>query len=307
MKAPALFCIGAALLARLALAAEATPTSAPPHVTQVLSSREVKLGEPFELEVSVTHPRGQRWELAVPDGLGAFSVLGRSSTSTPEGGQQVDHLTLTLGLYELGKHLVPELELREKTAGLTLPLSHDAEVEAISALAPNEPRTLRDVAPPRPLYLRDPRKIAALLGGVLALVAAGVLAARWLPRAWRRFFPPESEEARDRRALGTLEALDDERFFDALDGILRRSLARWHGVAAVQSTAEEIIGALGSHPPSGVSLEALAEVLRESVLVRFAHRPTTAVRRRAALELCHRTFPVPSTSRGGSHARPALS
>lgn len=285
--------------------AQAAPT---PHVTQVLSSRQVKLGEPFELDVAVTHPKGQRWTLDVPKDLGAFSVLERRTTTAPDGADDVTHVMLKLGLYEPGKHVVPALTLREATTGQALPLSADAEVEGVSTLAKDDPGTLRDVAPPRALFQLDPKKVAAAAGAGLAALGLAWLAARALRRAWKKLFPPESEEARDRRLLASLDALDDERFYDTLDGILRRSLARWHGLPALERTAEEIASAVEQQPPQGVTPDALAAVLREAVRVRFAHLPSTELRRKAALEVCARLFPPEAPKKGGvRHARPALS
>lgn len=304
MSPPRVAFLAVALAASLAFAQPAPS----PHVTQVLSSRQVKLGEPFELDVAVTHPKGQQWTLDVPKTLGAFTVLERRTTSTPEGAQDVTHLLLKLGLYEPGKHVVPALTLREATTGQTLPLSEDAEVEGISTLAKDDPGTLRDVAPPRALFQLDPKKVAAAVGAGLAALGLLVLAARALRRLLAKLFPPESEEARDRRLLASLDGLDDERFYDTLDGILRRSLARWHGLPALERTAEEIAHAVEQKPLEGVTADALVTVLRDAVRVRFAHLPSTEVRRKAALEVCARLFPPEAPKKGGvRHARPALS
>lgn len=304
MNSPRMAFLAVALAASLAFA-QSAPT---PHVTQVLSSRQVKLGEPFELDVSVTHPKGQQWALEVPKSLGAFSVLERRTTTTPDGAQAVTHLMLKLGLYEPGKHVVPALTLREATTGQTLPLSADAEVEAVSTLAKDDPGTLRDVAPPRALFELDPKKVAAAVGAGLAALGLALLAARALRRLWKKLFPPESEEARDRRLLTSLDALDDEHFYDAIDGILRRALVRWHGVPALERTAEEIARAVTKQPPDGVTADALVTVLYDGVRVRFAHLPSSDARRKAALEVCARLFPPETPKKGGvRHARPALS
>lgn len=283
----------------------ATALAAEPHVTQVLSSRQARLGEPIDLVVTVSHAPGETWELQVPEALGPFSVLARSASSKAQGDEVTDVLKLTLGVYEPGKRLLPELSLRERTSGAVMPLQRDAEVEIVSTLAKDDPRQLRDVAPPRPIFVVDPRKVVAAVALLLALGGLAFFAVRLARRAWARFFPPESEEARDRRLLGELDGLDDEAFFDTLDGILRRSLKRWHGVAAPERTAEEIVTALTTRPPPGVNVEALALALRESVLVRFAHRPTSAERRRAAVEVTQHVFPAPT--KGARHVRPSLS
>jgi hypothetical protein len=283
----------------------AQPVALAPHVTQVLSSRQTKLGEPFRLDVEVTHPAGQDWTLEVPDGLGPFSLLGRSAKVTTSGGQQVTQLTLTLGLYEPGKHVVPSLTLRETKTGATLPLSEDAEVEAVSTLPANEPHALRDVAPPRALSFRDPKKVAAAVALGLALLALGVFFIRAGLRQWRRFFPPETEEDRDRRLLAGLRDLQEEPFFDALDGLVRRGLTRWHGVPATERTAEEIVQAVKARPPEGVTAAELASVLQDSLLVRFAHGQTSQARRLAALAVCERLFP--QQRKGVRNVRPALS
>lgn len=296
--------MNARALGLLSLVAATTAFAAGPHVTQVLSSRQARLGEPLQLVVTVSHAPGERWELQVPEDLGAFSVLGRSATSRREGDQQVDVLTLSLAAYEPGKLLLPALTLHELTGGAVKPLERDAEVEIVSSLAKEDPRELRDVAPPRLIFALDPRKVVAGIAGALALCALGVLAVRAARRLWGRMFPPESEESRDRRLLAQLEDLDDEAFFDTLDGLLRRGLARWHGVAAPERTTAEIVNALRARPPDGVNVDALASALRESVLVRFAHRPTSADRRRAALEVTQHVFPVP-TSKGSSPCTPS--
>ena len=121
--------------------------AAEPHVSQVLSSRQARLGEPIELTVTVRHPPGETWTLQVPDALGAVSVLGQRTESRMDRGEQVDVITTRFGVYELGKQLLPELSLREQHSGAVKPLERDTEVEIVSALAPDAPRELRDVAP----------------------------------------------------------------------------------------------------------------------------------------------------------------
>ncbi len=284
----------AAILVLLA----ATQGLAAPRVGQVLSSRQAKLGEPIALDVTVDHAKGEHYDLVLPDDLGAFSVLGRSRTDAPT----QTHLELSLGVYGTGKNLLPPLAVRETKTGEVTPLPQDAEIETVATLTPDDPLKLRDVAPPRQPFVLDPLKVAGAVAAALALLALGALAIRAI---WRRRMP-ESEEARDKRILATLAGAPDEPFYEKLDGILRRSLARSYGVPAIERTSEEIVGAVTAKPPAGLTPDAIAEVLRESVWVRFAHRPSTEPRKKAALEVCQRLL-FPPNPRGGTDVRAPLS
>jgi hypothetical protein len=280
----------------------AAPVLAAPHVSQVLSARQARLGEPIDLDVTIVHERGEKYELVLPEQLGAFSVLGQSQRTAPEASGEVTHLKVKLGVYGTGKNLLPALAVRETRTGITTALPQDAEVETVSTLTPDDPLTLRDVAPPRQPFVLDPLKVAAAVIGVLATGALIVLGAR----LFMRLRKPESEEARDKRLLATLEGVADEPFYETLDGILRRTLARSYGVPAIERTSEEIVGAVTAKPPPGLTPDEIANVLRESVWVRFAHRPSTGPRKQAALDVCQRLL-FPPQPRGEPDARAALS
>ena len=276
--------------------------AAPPRISQVLSKRQAKLGEPIELDVTVAHDRGETYELVLPENLGAFSVLERSTETAHEGDGDVTHLKLQLGVYGTGKNMLPPLAVKEAATGTVTSLPQDAEIETVATLAPGDPQTLRDVAPPRQPFAFDPLKIGAAIAAALALVGLVGFAVRALLRLRK----PESEEARDRRLLAMLKGAADGPFFEAVDGILRRSLARSYGVPAIERTSEEIVGAVTARPPAGLSPEQIANVLRESVWVRFAHRPSTEAQKLSALDVCQRLLFPPEAAGGQPDARAPL-
>src|SRR5207248_3923145 len=74
---------------------------------------KVKLGEPFTYTIRITHAPDQRYELALPHELGAFSVLSLDRAREDQKGQSVTSFTIKLGLFELGPRQIPDLEFLE--------------------------------------------------------------------------------------------------------------------------------------------------------------------------------------------------
>jgi hypothetical protein len=281
----------------------------PLRVRVQLASREVQLGEPFELAVEVRHRRGERYALAPPPALEPFRLLGSACPRGDEGPDAVTTCTLRLALYDLGTHDLPELALDAETPEgrrlLRVPGPTVVGVGVLDPAAPAASLALRDLAPPAPLLVPNLPLALALLGGLLAGAAAW-LAARALRARDRRAAEPPAPLPPAERFARQLDALEGARLAEAgrgrdhffrLSEHLREYLGAVSGQNALDLTTTELLARLAFQPDPRLDLGALRALLEGADLVKFARAPAgraeAADGLRRAREILEATRPRP--------------
>jgi hypothetical protein len=283
--------VGAGLLLALALRAgggpapEEAPRAEPLSFLVRAERTEARLGEPFDYQIDVRHPAEQSY--ALPGDLDAppFRGIARGCRRTEAGGEARTTCTLSLALFALGPHDVPEIRLAVRTsageATLAVPGPRITGVGIIDPAAPPESLALRDLAPTVPLLVPSLR-LLAWAAGALAAIAIALL----LLRAWRRRAraatepaPPEPPAVRLRRRLDALEAkgllargLGREHVFE-LSEIVREWVGAVSGLNALDLTTAELVLALRRAADPRVDAEALRRFCEEADLVKFARAP----------------------------------
>jgi hypothetical protein len=281
---------GAALLAAtLALAPDpSSPGAVPPLAASPLSviSRaertEARLGEPFAYEIDVRHRPDEWYALAGDLELAPFRGAARGCTRAESKGEVRTTCALSLALFALGPHDVPEVKLAARTAAgeavLLVPGPRVTGVGIIDPAVPPERLSLREPAPPVPLLVPSLR-ILAWVGGLAALLAAALLVRRALrARAHAAAEPeaPEPPSARLRRQLDALEArglpargLGREHVFE-LSRIAREWIGAVAGLNALDLTTAELVERLRLAPRPGIDPEAVRRFCEEADLVKYA-------------------------------------
>lgn len=242
-----------------------------------------KLGEPFVVELVVTHDKAQRYDLKPPGELGDFDFrsVQRSRVDGPD--SSTTTFQVSLAAFTLGKQTTPALTLDIADGAQTYELpAMGTEVEIVASLpadAQQQGANLLDVRPPEEVAVRTWR----LLYGLAGLVAAG-LAAWGLMRLWKRYRkakaefvkPPEPLHVRASQALDALakENLPGQgrarEFYFRLSEIMRGYLGERFGFEALESTTPELLQALRSRHTPGLPIEELTAFANESDYVRYA-------------------------------------
>jgi hypothetical protein len=277
---------GAAAALGLALAAPAGGAAVRAFEVAV-SKAEVRLGEPFEWAVEVRHAPGERVALPAAAGLPGdpFHAEARGCAREERAGGAITRCTVSLALFALGEHAVPEIALAvegpDGAETLAVPGPTVSVKGALDPAAPPESLVLRDPAPPVPLLVPTLRVLWWGLG-LLAAAALAVLALR----AWRRRRaraseppPPLSPEERLARRLDELEALrlgargHGREHVVRLSEAVREHLAARLGVPALDLTTAETVLRVEALADPRLDPLALRLFLEEADLVKFARAP----------------------------------
>jgi hypothetical protein len=290
-------------------AAPAAPAWGPKSATATAQRTEVHLGEPFTVTVEVRHDKGEVWTLKPGSKLDPFSLRSVTSAvapaSPPEsgGGQaardlELTRLTLELALFELGPHVVPDLELVAATPKAKPPQApHEFSlpgpaVKGIPTQGGSKQKS--DIRGPVPFKVTSFRALLYVLAALLVLAAAllGIRAWRKRPRREITTLTPAVPEGQ--LALEALTALESQgfpargrfkEFHLSLSEILRRYLGDRYGILGLDMTSEELYQALARLPSEGLSLNDLSWVCAQGDLAKFAKAAPTVDDCRQALQL----------------------
>ncbi|HLL84734.1 MAG TPA: hypothetical protein VK420_18850, partial [Longimicrobium sp.] len=285
----------------------------PLDVRLTVTPERVRLGEPFVYELSLKHPKAVRYDVNVPEALGAFERLGLERRREDGADSATTTFRLKLAVFELGKHPLPALTF--DVAGPEGDGRYEApgaEVEALPSIAEGagDADQLRDVRPPVALEVLSYRKLFVLLGlGALAAVAAVLARKLWALRGRARPLLPleqrvrEALDALERRNLPGLGRVRDFHF--DLSELVRAYLGERYGFDALELTSTELLDRLRRHDTPGLPFGELSRFLRESDLVKFAQAPAGVGECEGALafarQLVEQTTPSPA---GATDARP---
>jgi hypothetical protein len=261
----------------------------------------VKVGEPFTVEVLITHLSPQRYELKTPSDLGDFDYLGQERQRQDGAASSTTTINVHLAAFALGTQKTPtlKLELTDGDAVTEVELP-GAELEVVSSLpadAKTKGENLYDTRAPEELPVRTWR----VLYGLAALAGLGLLA--WLiarrlsrPKAQREALrpPPEPVEVRATKALDALAAQnlpgqgDFKAFYFRLSEIVRGYLGELYGFEALESTTPELLDLVRTRQTPGLAVKELAEFATESDFIRYARTEPTVDVCKQHLELAYR-------------------
>ncbi len=271
------------LIAFSALGAEADAGVLPPLQLQVRATPDkVKVGEPFVVELVVTHLPTQRYELKTPSDLGDFDYRGQERKRVDAADQSTTTITVSMAGFVLGKQRTPKLtlEITEASGAVELPVG-GAEVEIVTALpadAQTKGANLYDVRPPEEIPVRTWRVLYALA----ALAALGGLI--WAIFKYRSRIkplqafqpPPEPLDVRTLKALDELAARNlpgqghFKPFYFRLSEIVRAYLGERYGFEALECTTPELLQAIRNRETPGLAVEQLTDFANGSDFVRYA-------------------------------------
>ena len=287
---------------------QSKPPEAPPAGAAVrIQARPLQatVGDPIQIDLDFTFPRGYRFEFPRLTGqIGEFSVLetfpgpdlppgqppGKAPAAAPAGGPgpgEVHHLArIVVAAYRTGEFEFPALPftLRDAAGKEVQVTSPAVKIRIDSVLQEADPR-LKDLK--KQAEIEEPfRWLLWLALGALACVLAGL--GWWRVSRRRRpagapFEPLELDpldaadaELRDLLARGLLEKGLTKQFYVRLSDIVKKALEAGHGIQTVEKTTTEIVVALvgaakGLTAPSDPQgLERIEQLLLSCDLVKFA-------------------------------------
>ncbi len=266
----------------LAVADEPEAKEEAPAVAVEAVPAEVKLGEPFWLEVRVSGAA----PLRLPDRpkLEPFDELSREEKQETREGKKIQLFRLKLANYQaLGEQKVPAFELvplqADGGAGTAVSVP-ETPVKILSMLEGTENPQPRDISGPVSIWWTDYRPLALLALLLLWLGLAGWLRLRRQEHApaWLAEPPPPERQAHE-IALERLRAVVEEQllrqgkvqeYFDRVSDVVREYIGNRYGFFALDLTSGELLEDLRDRPTPGLDLAVLRRLLEEADLVKFA-------------------------------------
>lgn len=283
-------------------AEEADAGLAPPEqLLARVTPDTVKIGEPATLEITVTHPSDQRFELMTPGDLGDFEYLGQERRRVDGAQTSTTTIAVKLSAFQLGTLDTPALQLEifapQGTATLPAPRGKLNVVTSLPADAQTKGANLYDVRNPEELPIRSWRLLYALAG----LLVGGALAYalyRYLNRPKPVAAVPEPpKEPLHVRATRALDALAKENlpakgqfkpYYFRLSEIVRGYLGELYGFEALESTTPELLAALRSRITPGLPVPEVTAFAEASDFIRYAKTEPTPDDCKLHLELAYR-------------------
>jgi hypothetical protein len=288
------------MLSLVAVAAPDAGRASPRSLHVTARPATVKLGEPFTVEIAITHLPSQRYELGAVGELGDFELRRQERSRVDGPDASTTTLRVTLAAFALGKLTTPPLPLEvtevDGEGRLEAPGTPVEVLSSLPADAEAKGADLFDVRPPEEVPVRTWR----LLWGAAAALALALLG-RWAYRAWRRRQaatppapPPEPLEVRALRRLDALKAqgLPERGGFKAyyfqLSEILRGYLGERFDFEALECTTPELLEVLEERHRPGLELELVRDFAWASDFARYAREEPSVEQCRQHLELCYR-------------------
>lgn len=262
---------------------------------------KVKLGEPFTLELTITHDPNQRYELKTPGDLGDFDLEATERRRVDGKDQSTTTLEVKLAAFALGVLDTPPLEL-EVTApeGLVSLPAPRTKIEVVSSLPPDADQkgeNLYDVRAPEEVPIRSWRLLYALAAIVATLLLAWAII-RWArrpkPVVAAPLPPPEPLHTRAIKALDGLAAQglpakgEFKAYYFRLSEIVRGYLGELYGIEALESTTSELLVALHNRHTPGLPLKDFVSFAEQSDFIRYAKLQPTLEDCKNHLELGYR-------------------
>ncbi|MEN9798396.1 MAG: hypothetical protein RL653_2092 [Pseudomonadota bacterium] len=263
--------------------ASAVPSAQPRAVVARASPDKVLLGEPFTLEITLTHLPAERYELVAPGDLGAFEFEGQERSRTEGEGSATTTFRVKLLLFELGVQDIPPLAFDVATPEGPRRFVHSGtQVEGVSAqpqAGQADAEALRDIKPLEEVPVRSWALLYALLAGVAVAALAWAAWRWWTQRPRVPVAPVLPPRPLDERTLAALEALRREglaeagrsrEFYFQLSAIVRGYLGERYGFEALECTSHELLARARRLDAPGLAYEPFARFVEDSDQARYA-------------------------------------
>lgn len=266
------------------------------------------IGEPFAVEVMITHGTEQRYELPAPGDLGAFDLVNVERRRVDGTDSSTTVFKLSFAGFELGKQTTPELtfEITDPNGVMSMPV-HGTEIDIVSTLPPDAEKqgdNMFDIRGPMELPIRTWRLVYIVLG-----IVGGLALAYAIYRYVKRPRPVVLiEKPLLPLHVRTLQALDDlarenlpaqnkmKEFYFRLSEIVRGYLGERYSFEALESTTPELLASLNGRHTPGLSVEELRAFAEESDFIRYAKLGATVEQCKHAMEFAHRMVHITTSA-----------
>ncbi len=310
VKAPLLLLV----LATAATAQVDAGVVAPPRQVLVRAvPDQVQLGEPFVVQVVVTHEKGQRVDVRTLGDLGDFDLIESRRSRIDGADSSTTTFDLKLAAFVMGKQKTPDFTFEvfeEALFGTFVAPGTDLEVVSSLPADVNEDQAgLFDIRPPAEVPIRTWR-LLILIAALIAAGGMGYALFKYLKRP--RPIVPVSVKPRAPlhvRAIASLDALRAQdlpgkgrsrEFYFLLSETLRGYLGERYAFEALESTSSELLDSLRTLHTPGLPMKEITAFAFESDLAKFAKATPSPDECKGSLEFAYRVVYATSSSSLGA-------
>jgi len=293
-----------AVLAAFTIGTTAVAVEPAVSLSARVNRTEISIGDIIEFVVTVEYPEGVTVKVpSVGEKMGEFFIrdinLPRPRKSN---GKTTESFEYKLTTYLVGDIDIPPVEVEytyrnEKGQNVEKTLSTDPITVHVKRTAPKEATEIRDIKGPVELPV-DWRPYLMWGGGFLLAALVAGLAVFYLKRlapSQREAALPAPPPPAHEQALNELERIREmnllregrhKEFYDMVTDTLRRYIGSRYDFNAIEMTTGEIISALDGKLRKLKIKESIADILRESDLVKFADHVPPAERETKLIDEC---------------------
>ncbi len=219
-------------------------------IVKEYENKKLTIGDPFEIEVSVTHPQDVEISAPFVDSLEPFLILSQDRTIVQKKGTETNTYRMRMVPFNTGELTIPVFKFVHTHGDTTDTLTSNTVPMTITSVLPEDMQDINDVkdAVEYPDY-----RPWIILGIVIALGAIGFFGYRFIKKFLTRRaeavppVPPWIEALVAIENIPVQEWIEKrliKRYYYTLSEILKWYLERRYAFNAAEQTTTEIVGEL---------------------------------------------------------------
>jgi hypothetical protein len=217
------------------------------RITKEYENKELTIGDPFEIEVSVTHPQDEKISAPFVDSLEPFMILSQDKTIIMEKGMETNTYRMRMVPFHTGDLTVPAFKFMHAHRDSTDTLTSNAVPITITSVLPDDMQDINDIK--EAVEYPDYRPFI-IVGILIALAAIGFFGYRFIKKLLTRraeimpAAPPWIEALVAIENIPVREWVEKrliKKYYYTLSEILKWYLERRYAFNAAEQTTTEIV------------------------------------------------------------------
>ncbi|UCC11505.1 MAG: hypothetical protein JSW02_09150 [candidate division WOR-3 bacterium] len=220
------------------------------RITKEYQNKELTIGDPFEIEVSVTHPQDVKISAPFVDSLDPFMILSQDKTIVQEKGMETNTYRMRMVPFNTGELNIPAFKFVHTHGDTTDTITSNTPPLTITSVLPEDMQDINDIkdAVEYPDY-----RPWIILGIVIALGAIGFFGYRFIKKFLTRRAeavpppPPWIEALVAIENIPVQEWIEKrliKKYYYTLSEILKWYIERRYAFNAAEQTTTEIVSEL---------------------------------------------------------------
>ncbi len=220
------------------------------RITKEYENKELTIGDPFEIEVSVTHPQDAKISAPFVDSLEPFLILSQDKTIIMEKGMETNTYLMRMVPFNTGELTIPAFKFVHTHGDTTDTLTSNTVPLTITSVLPEDMSAMQDIKDLKEAVEYPDYRPWIILGIVIALGAIGFFGYRFVKKFLTRrarAVPPAPPWIEALVAIENIpvqewiEKRSIKKYYYTLSEILKWYIERRYAFNAAEQTTTEIV------------------------------------------------------------------